>query len=259
MGTIGQAVRKICLGLAETEEMISHGFPHYKVRNKGFATYSVNHHGDGKVALLLNASHETQHMLVESAPRHFFVPPYIGPRGWVGLELNLGLSWQRIAQLTYEAYCRTAPKSLAAASKPVDVKPPTEKMQAEDINPLKSKKNQLVLKRLRQLCLSLPETSEDFQFGNPTFKAGKKSFCTIFHRDKRLQLQFWTGIDQQISLTSFDKRFRIPAYVGQNGWINLDLTLKQDWHEIENLLLISYEHFALKRMLTARVLEKNSA
>lgn len=259
MTTIYAAVKKICMGLPETEETISHGFPHYKVRNKGFATYSVNHHGDGKVSLLLNASHETQHMLVESAPRHFFVPPYIGPRGWVGLELNLGLSWQRISQLTCEAYCRTAPKSLAAASEQVKVKPPTEKMKPEDINPLRSKKNQLVLKRLRQICLSLPETSEDFQFGNPTFKAGKKSFCTIFHRDKHLQLQFWVGLDSQVSLTSFDQRFRIPAYVGQNGWINLDLTNKQNWQEIENLLMISYEHFALKRMLTALALDENSA
>jgi len=85
MTTTHDVVREICLGLPETQETVSHGFPHYKVRDKGFATYSLNHHGDGKVSLLLNASHETQQMLVESAPKHFFVPPYIGPRGWVGL------------------------------------------------------------------------------------------------------------------------------------------------------------------------------
>ena len=86
MTTTYDVVKQICLGLPETEEIISHGFPHYKVRNKGFATYSVNHHGDGKVALLLNAAPESQQMLVESAPKHFFVPPYIGPRGWFELR-----------------------------------------------------------------------------------------------------------------------------------------------------------------------------
>ena len=251
MTTVYDVVKQICLGLPEVEETISHGFPHYKVRNKGFATYSVNHHGDSKVALLLNASHETQHMLVESAPKHFFVPPYIGTRGWVGVELNLGLSWQRISRLTYEAYIRTAPKSLAASCEPIKVKPPTEIMKPEDINPLKSTKNQKILKRLRQFCLSLPETTEDQQFGNPAFRAGKKSFCQLAHRADKLRLQFWVGAEQQISLTSFDKRFEIPAYIGQNGWINLDLTNKQNWPEIEQLLLVSYEHFALKRMLAA--------
>ena len=251
MTTVYDVVRKICLGLPETDETVSHGFPSYRVREKGFATYSVNHHGDGKVALLINASLETQHMLVESAPKHFFIPPYIGPRGWVGLELNLGLSWSRISQLAFEAYVRSAPRSLANRCEAVKVKPPTEKMKPEEIDPLKSKKNQAMLRKLREICLSLPETTETRQFGSPAFKAGKKTFCNISHYENKPKLQIWVGAEQQLSLTSFDQRFEIPAYVGHNGWINLDLSNKQNWDEIEELLLISYRHFALKRMLNA--------
>lgn len=251
MTTIYETVRCICLGMPKTEEIVSHGYPHFKVAGKGFATYSVNHHGDGKVALLLNMTVDSQQMLVESAPKYFYVPPYSGTKGWVGIELNKDLSWDRVSQLARDAYIRVAPAALARDVQAVKVSPPSEKMKAEDINPLHSKRNQEILRKVRELSTGLPEVTEQTQFGNPAFKAGKKSFCTLSHRDGKLNLQIWVGPDRQASLTSFDKRFRIPAYVGHNGWINLDLTNRQNWKEIEELLAISYEHFALKRMMKA--------
>lgn len=249
MSSIYDVVREICLGMPETEEFISHGFPTFKVSGKTFATYSLNHHGDEKVALLLNMDRENQQMLVNAAPDYFFVPPYIGPKGWVGIELNKDLSWDRVAKLTCDAYIRVAPVSLASNTRPVKVNPPTVQMKLEDINPLKSASNQVILDKVRSICCNLPEVSETKQFGNPAFKAGKKSFCILSARRGKVQLQVWVGADRQLSLTSFDERFEIPAYVGHNGWINLDLTLKQNWEEIEDLLFTSYEHFALKRML----------
>jgi len=251
MSTVYDVVREICLGMPETEEVVSHSFPHFRVAGKGFATYSVNHHGDEKVALLLNTSIEHQQMLVDSAPKIFFVPPYSGPQGWVGIELNKGLSWDRVSKLTWEAYIRMAPRSLLKTVQPVHVQQPTQKMTAEDINPLKSKKNQKILQQLRSICLALPEVVEDSQFGNPAFRAGKKSFCNLSGREQRTRLQVWVGPERQLSLTSIDDRFSIPAYVGHNGWIDLDLTNNQNWEEIKKFLLISYQHFALKRMLKA--------
>ncbi len=249
VSTISDKVREVCLGLADTNEKVSHGFPVYTVRSKQFATYAVNHHGDGKVALLLNASLETQNMLVNSAPRHFFVPPYIGSKGWVGVELNQGLSWTRISQLVHDAYVRTAPAALANGSVPVVVEPPTEEMTAEDIDPLMSAANQAILQRLREISLVLPESSEHRQFGNPCFKAGKKTFCTLHHRNGDPQLQIWVGADRQVSLTAFDRRYVIPAFVGRHGWIDLELSGQRNWQEISELILDSYRHFALKRML----------
>ena len=52
---INQAVREVCLWPPEAAEVISHGSPDFRVRGKTFATYVVNHHGDGRVALWLNA------------------------------------------------------------------------------------------------------------------------------------------------------------------------------------------------------------
>ena len=70
MTTVYEAVEHICLSMPETEMTIGHGFPNFKVAGKVFATYSLNHHGDEKVALLLNIGKDMQRMLVESAPKH---------------------------------------------------------------------------------------------------------------------------------------------------------------------------------------------
>lgn len=251
MTTIYQAVRALCLGFQKTEEVVSHGYPSFRVNGRTFATYSVNHHGDGKVALLLNMSLDMQSMLVESAPRHFFVPPYSGPKGWVGVELNKGLSWQRVADLTWDAYCRIAPASLATGPAPPNPIEPTKKMKPEEIDPYLSASNQTLLKRLERTCLALPEVSQSTQFGNPSFKAGKKTFCNLHQWQGKTELQVWTGAEQQASLISFDKRYRIPDYIGHNGWISFDLSGRPSWKEVESLVIHSYRHFALKRMLKA--------
>jgi predicted DNA-binding protein (MmcQ/YjbR family) len=116
-----------------------------------------------------------------------------------------------------------------------------------------SKRAQDVLKELRKICLALPETSEAKQFGSPVWRAGKKVFARAYsYRTNapthKLQLAFWVGIDQQALLIR-DKQFEIPAYMGHNGWIALDVTKEANWHEIRSLVLFSYRHFALSRML----------
>ena len=249
MTTVFEAVQQLCLSFAETSESSSHGFPNFNVQGKQFATYSLNHHGDGKVALLLNASIETQTMLIESAPTIFFKPPYIGNKGWVGIELNQDLKWSRVQQLTHQAYQRTASDALARSSELGKTPEPTEEMKAEDIDPLKSKSNLAILQRLRSLCAKLPESVEDQQFGNPAFRAGKKAYCLLAHGQNGPYLQIWVGRDAQESFT--DKRFSIPPYVGHNGWLNLNLNEQPDWTEVAAMIKTSYRHFALKRMLKA--------
>lgn len=246
---IQQAVRDICLWLPEAEEFVSHGSPNFRVRGKTYASFVVNHHGDGRVALWLNAAPESQELYVNADPRHFFVPPYVGPRGWLGVHLNKRLPWKRIAALVREAYERVAPSSLIAAiGKTPAVKTPTEKLSASDIDPLQSARGKAVLKTMRRICLELPETREVLQFGYPVWQAGKKTYAWARCQDKRLTACFWVGVDQQHLLTS-DPRFQIPAYLGHNGWIALDVTEHCDATELAPLALQSYRHFALRRML----------
>jgi predicted DNA-binding protein (MmcQ/YjbR family) len=248
-GDIHQAVRDVCLWLPEAEEFVSHGSPNFRVRGRTFATFAVNHHGDGRVALWLNALPGAQELHVRADPVHFFVPPYIGPRGWLGVELNRGIAWKRVAALVREAYEKAAPSDLRAriGNTPA-LKGPQRTLSAREIDPLKSPRALAVLKPFRKMCLQLPESREDRQFGHPVWQAGKKSFALCRADGLRFTLCFWVGVDQQGLLTA-DSRYRIPPYMGHNGWIALDVTTDCDWKEIAALTLQSYRHFALKRML----------
>jgi hypothetical protein len=246
---INQAVRKACLWLPEAEEFVSHGSPNFRVRGKTFATYVVNHHGDGRVALWLPALPGAQETLIRVAPQHFFVPPYVGVRGWVGVLLDSGVGWNRVIELVREAYLKVAPRDLAGRiGKAPQLKTTAKKLPATQIDPFKTRRPMAVLKRIRKICNGLPDTSEGSQFGHPAWRAGKKTFVIARFRDGRLTLCFWVGVEQQ-GLFTKDRRFQIPPYMGHNGWIALDVQGACDWGEIENLSLQSYRHFALKRML----------
>ena len=247
---INQAVREVCLSFPEVEEYLSHGSPNFRVRGKTFATYSVNHHGDGRIALWLNAPTGAQSLYTKEEPKHFFVPPYVGPRGWLGVNLDKGVSWKRVAQLVREAYEKVAPPALAERiGKTIVIKPPATGLSAEQIDPMQSKRAQAMLRSLRRIVSKLPEVTETKQFGMPVWKAGKKTFVTAYsYRPGKLQLSFWVGVDRQ-AMFAHDERFEIPAYMGHNGWIALDVTKDCDWDEIEQLATFSYRHFALKRML----------
>jgi len=107
-------VRSICLRLPEAHEVKAWGEPTFRVRNKIFAMYAhaENHHGRGVPAIWVKATHFDQDQLVGANPKRFFVPPYVGPRGWVGVRLNARPNWTVIADLLQAAYRMTAPKRL---------------------------------------------------------------------------------------------------------------------------------------------------
>ena len=248
---IRTAVREVCLSFPEVEERSGRGMPDYRVAGKTFATLAINHHGDGRIALWIHAPPGAQHLHVEGEPAYYFVPPYLGPRGWLGVHLDRGNDWFAIAARVREAYVNIAPRGLASdLGEPVDIEPPIETVDPEDFDPLSVAHAQDKLTRLRALCAALPETSEATQFGTPAFKAGKKTFLTVHRYRRRMRLQFWVGQDLQVTLGD-DPRFAIPAYIGHRGWMDLDVEDHVDWDEVHELLLGSYRHFALKRMLKA--------
>jgi hypothetical protein len=248
---VHQCVRDTCLWLPQAEEFLSHGSPNFRVRGKTFATYVVNHHGDGRVALWLNLSAGAQETWVRSDPDRFFVPPYVGPRGWLGVRLDKGLSWKCVAELVREAYEKVAPAALRAGigATPA-VKAPAQKLSLAQIDPLQSPRGKAVLDSMRRICLRLPEAREASQFGYPVWQAGKRTFALARHNKGQLSLCFWVGADQQGLLTA-DPRYQVPAYLGHNGWISLTVTARCDWQEVSSLALQSYRHFALKRLLQA--------
>lgn len=94
-------------------ERASHGEPTFFVRGKrSFATVWSNHHRDGRVALICAAPAGMQAMLVEADPERFFVPPYVGHRGWLGFRLDRELDPDELAGIVEDAYAEVAPPKL---------------------------------------------------------------------------------------------------------------------------------------------------
>ena len=108
-------VRKICAVLPEVEERPSHGAPTFFFRGKkSFVMFHDDHHGDGRLAIWCRAEPGVQAQLVDEEPERFFVPPYVGHRGWLGVRLDVAPDWAELAQIAEDAYRCVAPKKLLA-------------------------------------------------------------------------------------------------------------------------------------------------
>ena len=110
-----ERIREICLGLPETSERLSHGAPTFFVREKrAFLMVLTDHHGDGRFAIWCAAAAGLQAMLVNADPERFFVPPYVGHRGWLGVRLDRGIAPEELAGVVEDAYAEVAPATLLA-------------------------------------------------------------------------------------------------------------------------------------------------
>ena len=106
--------RKLCLSLPEAQEVEAWGHPTFRVRNKIFATYAPagDPHCDGRPATCFKAGPGEQAMLVRQAPDRFFIPPYVGNRGWVAAWLDDPVAWEQLGGLVLRSYRLVAPKRL---------------------------------------------------------------------------------------------------------------------------------------------------
>ena len=107
-------LRKIIAAWPETDERISHGSPTFWGGKKTFASFHDNHHGDGRVAAWIKSDSDTQEGLVEANPDLFFIPPYVGPSGWLGVRLDGDVDWDIVAGLLEDGYRKVAPKRALA-------------------------------------------------------------------------------------------------------------------------------------------------
>ena len=114
-------LREICVALPETSERPSHGAPTFFVRGRrAFLMVLTDHHGDGRFAVWCAAPEGMQQALVESDPETFFVPPYVGHRGWLGVRLDRGLDWDELAGIAEDAFAEVAPAKLVEAARAGD-------------------------------------------------------------------------------------------------------------------------------------------
>ncbi|MFO1503436.1 MAG: MmcQ/YjbR family DNA-binding protein [Steroidobacteraceae bacterium] len=111
-----------------------------------------------------------------------------------------------------------------------------------------------LLSRVRNLCLSLPETSEISSWGHPNFRAGKRTFVTFEHIEGVDTIAFHLAPCDVEDLQRKAGFVRTPY--GQGHWVSLCIKPRPKWPDVEGLVLRSYKQVALKRML--KVLDESS-
>jgi hypothetical protein len=112
-----ERLRAICLALPGTSEKLSHGEPTFWAGSRMFVTFANgdSHHGAGRDGVWCAAPDGAQRVLVDADSDRFFVPPYVGPRGWIGVWLDRSPDWNLVASVIEDAYRTIAPKRALAA------------------------------------------------------------------------------------------------------------------------------------------------
>lgn len=109
-----ERVRRLCLALPDTWEKLSHGEPTFWVGKSMFATFAdgANHHGAGRHAVWCRSTHDTQDVLLGLDPARFFLPPYVGVNGWIGVYLDRRPNWAQVAERLAEAHALARAKKV---------------------------------------------------------------------------------------------------------------------------------------------------
>ncbi len=101
--------------MPEVTERLSHGAPTFFIRDKKtLATVWNDHHGDGRIGLICAAPPGVQQQLVDEEPKRFYVPAYVGHRGWIGVRLDVAVDWDEVEEIIADAYRCVAPAKLVA-------------------------------------------------------------------------------------------------------------------------------------------------
>ena len=106
-------LREVCLALPQAFEKEAWGECTFRVTDGSmFAMTDNNHHKSGHIAVWVKAPPMVQEILVNSDAKRFFVPPYMGPKGWVGVRLDYKVNWDEVAAILKDGYLMSAPKRL---------------------------------------------------------------------------------------------------------------------------------------------------
>jgi hypothetical protein len=251
-------VRDVCFGFPAVDEKLSHGMNAFFVRGKMFLSFVHDHHGDGNLGVWVKSTHEEQKARVAGDPAQFYVPPYVGVKGWLGVRLDVpSTDWIGLQLIVEEAWVATAPPSVKRGGVlPV----PASERKAP---PARGTTDPGVVARAREklakIAAALPEVAvEDGHF--PTFRVKKKPFAYLLdnhHGDGIVAVAVKTpktGKGSQASLLESDpKRFFSPQYMGHNGWVGVRVDAKRtDWTELAALVEASYRLAAPAKTTAAR-------
>ena len=113
-----ERVSKICSALPKSIREVLGKHASFTAVGKTYAYYLNNHHGDGIIGIACKVLPGDNEALIAAQPAKFYMPAYVGPKGWVGLRLDIGgVDWNEVAELLTGSYRLIAPKRLVAMVK----------------------------------------------------------------------------------------------------------------------------------------------
>jgi hypothetical protein len=247
-----EQVRAIALGFPAAEEKLSHGAPSFHVRGKMFLTFVDDHHGDGRLAVWCKATPEEQRRLVATNPARFFVPPYVGVKGWVGVNVDaVNADWIELAILVEEGWRSVAPARIVRGDDvprvPARPRPPPPARVTTDAKVARD-----ALERLTAICLALPGAERERESRHATFRVKTKVFAYFLdnhHGDGFIAACVKGDRREHARLVAArPERFYLPAYIGPRGYLGIRLDgARVDWKDLATRVAASHASVAPRR------------
>jgi hypothetical protein len=249
-----ERVRRICMALPASEEKLSHGAPAFFVKGRMYLSFVDDHHADGRLAVWCKATHGEQQRLVREDAAQFFVPPYVGVSGWVGVRLDVpSTDWIGLSIIVENGWTAVAPARVRDGSwVPKSPPPPPPVRKTTD-----AKVAREALERVTRLCLALPEATAEREGKHATFRVRKKVFAYFLdnhHGDGHVAVCLKTDKREMAALIKRDPaRYFSPSYIGPHGYLGVKLDAKRvDWGEVEARVRASWEAATPKRLAGLR-------
>jgi hypothetical protein len=246
-----ERVRDACLGFPGADVKLSHGAPSFHVRGKMFVVFVDDHHGDGRLAVWVKATKDEQRRLVAEDAERYFVPPYVGVQGWIGVRLDRDPDWIDLHVLVEAAWLAVVPKSLADKPAAPRRAPP---MKLPTTDPARAEE---ALRKVSAICLALPEATLERSGSHATFRVRKKPFAYFLdnhHGDEIIAVCVKVDKREAARLArEHPKRFYLPQYIGPKGWLGMRVDrARTRWKDVAERVKASYAAAAPARVREAR-------
>lgn len=246
-------VREIALHFPAADEKLSHGSPSFHVRGKMFLMFVGEAYGRG-LAVWCKSTLQEQRERVTADPARFFIPPYVGVKGWIGVDVDpKSADWIDLSILVEDAWRSVAPPRIVRG----EVVPPPRAHAAPitrvTTDPELARKS---LDRVTQICLLLPDAECERESKHATFRVRKKVFAYFLdnHHGDGIVSVCVRGDKRANSraVAGDPKRFYLPQYIGPRGYMGIRLDVSRvDWKDVADRVSSSYGSVAPKRLLGA--------
>jgi hypothetical protein len=218
-----------------------------------FLTFVDDHHGDGRIAVWCKSTLEEQRRLVSSNPRRFYVPPYVGVGGWVGVNVDAAnADWIELQILVEEAWRAVAPPRVLRGEAPPPPGKPRRPPPARVTTDAKVARE--ALGRLTEICVALPEAKCERESRHATYRVRKKVFAYFLdnhHGDGIVAACVRGDKRENARLVGKEpKRYFSPAYIGPRGYLGVRIDFARvDWKEVAERVVAAYRCVAPKTLL----------